>query len=164
MTSVNVVLDGTTPVALGAVRMLFVFWMEALTGGTSEVAVGNIDLRIAATGAVQERISAGGNRSLSARFMVPDGYEAFIPEWSVSTIGTSQDVRLRATVSTDTRALCSQYIFQDTFTTASDNSSLQVIPYLKIPARAKIKVSTLAGATGTQNKIHSAFTIYLVAL
>jgi hypothetical protein len=164
MQVLDVVLDGTTPVGLGAVRMRYVYWMEALTGGTSEISDGNIDLRTVAGSVIQERISAGGNKSLSARFMVPDGYEAFMSDWEVSTIGGTQDARLRATVQTDSRALASRYVFQDTFMTAADGGMVKPLPYFKLPARTRIKISTLAGTAAVGNRIQGAFTIVLVVL
>jgi hypothetical protein len=159
----DVALNGATPVGLGAVRMLFVYWMEALTGGSSEVSVGNIDLRTVAGSVIHERISAGGNKSLSCRFMVPDGFDAYVSRWEISTIGTSQDARLRATVSSYDHSLISRYVFVNTYMTASDGSSLRVEDYFKCPPRAKIKVSTYSGATANTNKIQSAISVLLIA-
>ena len=158
-----ITLNGTTPVSLGALRARFIYWMEALTGGTSEVSAGNIDLRIAGAGAIHERITAGGNKSMTARFMVPDGYAAYTPQWNVGAIGNTQDFRLRATVSTSDRVLGTRYNFQDAQFVSAGESFSAKLPWLKFPPRCKIKVSTLAGATGATNRADTSIAITLVA-
>lgn len=161
--SLDVALNGLAPVGLGAVRMLFVYWMEAVTGGSSEVSVGNIDLRTVAGSTIQERITAGGNKSLSARFMVPDGFDAYISIWDVSTIGTSQEARLRTTAHAYNRALAGRYLFADSFITTSDGSISLDQNWAKCPPRSRIKVSTIAGNVAGTNKIQSSITVLLVA-
>jgi len=160
--SVDVTLTGTVPVSLGAVRMLFVYWMETLTGGTSEVGVGNIDLRTVSGATVQERITAGGNRSLSCRFMVPDDHTAYIAEWGISAINTTQDARLRATVTGGSRALNSKYIFQDTLYMGNGQTAFQPLPYLRFPARCQVKVSTFPGAAPAGNRIDAGFNVLMI--
>jgi hypothetical protein len=161
-TSLDVTLNGTTPVSLGGFRALFIYGMEALTGGGSEVSVGNIDLRLNGAGAIQERISAGGNKSLTARFMVPDGYTAYCPAWQVASINTTQDARLRATVETDSRLLTTRYLFQDLQFVGAGITAQVILPWLKYPARCKIKISTLPGATGAANRIDASLDLLLV--
>ena len=162
MAFLDVVLDGVTPVSLGAVRMKFVYWMEALTGGTGEVSAGNIDLRVVAGAVVQERITAQTNRSLSCRFIVPRNYEGFVTSWGASSINTDQDVRLRATVNSVDRSLTTRYNFQDMVLLNAGASQSGDVPWLRYPALTKIKASTFPGATGATNRLEVGFTILLV--
>lgn len=162
--SFDVTLNGTAVVNLGGgFRAHAILWMEVLTGGTSEVAIGNIDLRTVAGAIVHERISAGGNKSLSARFMVPDGYSGHINYFSGEAINTTQDIRLRATVRSLDRALNAKYLFQDIMYLGSGTSLVHKIDYLKFPARSRIKVSTIAGATAVGNRVDITFNMILIA-
>ena len=160
--SPDIAMNGTTPVAL-AFKANFILWMETTTSGTSPVAVGTILLRIAGAGATQEQITAGGNRSLSCRFMVPTGYTGYLVDWGVWAIATSQDVRLRATVRTRSRTLGTNYIFQSVAYVAAGSSSHEEMHYAVCPALSKIKVSTIAGAAPAGNRIDAEFTILLIA-
>ena len=102
VTSPDIVLDGTTPVAAGFTAKA-ILWMEVTAVGSNTVAVGNVDLRAVSGSVIQERITAGGNKSLSARFRVPRNYTAFVPRWMASAISNPMDCRLRAKVSSSTR-------------------------------------------------------------
>lgn len=158
---VTYTMNGLTPTAVTE-KMLFVYWMEALTGGANEVGSGNIDLRIAGGGAIHERISAGSNRSLSARFMVPDGYTAYITHWSCESVGTTQDVRLRATVDSYTHTTGTRYLFKATCYLGNGGESDHDLPYIFLPARAKVKVSTLPGAAPVGNRVGASFDVWLI--
>lgn len=158
---VTYALNGLTPVPVSE-KMLFIYGMEAITGGTSEVGTGNIDLRIAGGGAIHERITAGGNRSLSAKFMVPDNYKAYLFHWTTYAIGQTMDVRLRSTVTSFDRLLVTRYIFQDTaYVGAGQNSHID-LAYRVHPARSKIKISCFPGGTGPANRIDASFSVLLV--
>ncbi len=159
---IDVNLNGTTPVGLGPIRMLHVYWMEALTGGASEISAGNIDLRTVAGAVVQERISAAGNKSLSARFMVPDGWTAYVTHYSASSVGTTNDIRLRGQVSTYDRALNDRFLFQHTVYLGNSQSLSSDLPFFKFPARARIKASTYPGATPAINRVDYNFVVYIV--
>jgi hypothetical protein len=161
LASVDYALNGTAAVPV-AEKMRFIYGMEALTGGAGEVSVGNIDLRIAGGGAIHERISAGGNKSLSGRFMVPDNYKAYMTVWMMSAIGTTMDARLRATVTTTSRALNGRYLFQDVAFVGSGVHVDEPLSFMKLPARAKVKVSVLPGATAVANRADVSVEIVLV--
>lgn len=158
----NATLNGTTPVAL-PFKSRQILWMEALTVGTNTVAVGNIILRIVGPGATHEQITAGGNKSLSSHMMVPDGWSAFIQDWQVTAIGTAtQDARLRATVTTGGRLLGSAYVFQDNVFVSANTATIGTLPWLRYPARTRIKISTFPSATAAQNRIDADYSIVLV--
>jgi len=106
-------LDGTTLRTNVLTGVNAVLWMEAETVGSGAVAVGNIRLRINGGVIEVEQITAGGNKSLSARIMVPAGYNAYLTSWDGHCVNADQDMRLRATVNTATRALIAPYLFQD---------------------------------------------------
>lgn len=155
-------LNGTVPVVL-APQMLFVYWMEALTGGAFEVGVGNIDLRVSGTGVIHERISAGGNRSLSARFMVPDGFTGYVRSWGCEAINTSQDLRLRATVRTNDSTLGTRYIFNSTMYLGAGSNRSDSLPWIRLPARSRIKVSTVPGAAAAANRVGTTLDVLLIS-
>lgn len=163
MQKLDVVMNGVTPVSLGAVRMKFVYSMEALTGGANEVSSGNIDLRVVAGAVIQERITAQSNRSLSTRFMVPRNYDAYVVGWDASTINADADVRLRATVNDWDRSLTDRYNFQDVLMLNAGAAGTGDLPWLKYPALCKLKISCLPGATAAANRITSGFTVLLVS-
>ena len=79
--SPDISMNGTTPVAL-AFKAKFILWMEIIDrrnergGGRGTSYFGSW-----APGATQEQITAGGNRSLSCRFMVPTGYKGYLVDW-----------------------------------------------------------------------------------
>ena len=155
-------LNGTTPVAAGftAIEPL---WMEVSAVGTAGgVAAGNIILRVV-SGAVEiEQVSAGGNRSQSARAMVPTGYTGYALNWNSHAISNDQDLRFRAQLNSFTRAFSATFHFIDTDYLASNTGSLSNTPFLKIPALAKIKVSTLSAGTAGTIRAETSFTLVLI--
>jgi hypothetical protein len=160
--SADIALAGATPVAL-AFKANFILWVEVTATGSNNVSVGNIILRIAGAGATHEQISAGGNRSLSCRFMVPTGYTGYLIDWAQWAIGTTQDIRLRATVRTRSRTLGTDYVFQSIAYLAGGGNGSEELPYFKCPALSKIKVSTVSGATANTNRLDAEFSILLIA-
>lgn len=163
VTSADIALNGDTAVPLGF-KSIQIIWMVVTSAGSGTVAAGNILLRIASAGATHEQITAGGNRSLSSHFMVPSGYTAYLTDWHVSAIGaTTQDARLRATVLPVSRALSSTYIFQDTAYVAAAGALDRPLPYLVVPALAKIKVSTFTGNVAGTNRIDADYSVLLIS-
>jgi hypothetical protein len=147
-----VTLNGTTAVALAATGIKEILGMEVDGNvGSAGTAVGNISLHLVGnTSAVYERITGGGNRSLTAKFVVPLGYEAIIPSWTVSAINNDQEVRLRATVNTLDRTLSAVYKFQAMTYVPTNSVQTSDIQWLKFPAKCIIKCSTIpAGTAGT---------------
>lgn len=161
--SPDITLNGVTPVPV-PFRATFIYYMEATSGGANAVSAGNILLRIAGGGATHEQISAGGNKSLSCRFMVPAGMHAHMSSWAITAIGNAtQDVRLRGTVLTRERTLNSRYIFQDnSFVQNTASSGEIVIPWLTFPPLCRIKISTLASNGAAQNRLDASFTLLLM--
>jgi hypothetical protein len=163
VTSADIALNGDTAVPLGF-KSIQIIWMVVTSAGSGTVAAGNILLRIASAGATHEQITAGGNRSLSSHFRVPSGYTAYLTDWHVSAIGaTTQDARLRATVLPVSRALSSTYIFQDTAYVAAAGALDRPLPYLVVPALAKIKVSTFTGNVAGTNRIDADYSVLLIS-
>lgn len=162
-TSPDITLNGVTAVPV-PFRATFIYYMEATSGGANTVSVGNILLRIAGGGATQEQITAGGNKSLSCRFMVPANTHAHAPCWSLTAIGNAtQDVRLRGTVNTRERTLNTRYIFQDNaFVQNTASSGNLILPWLTFPPLCRIKVSTIASNGAVQNRLDASFTLLLM--
>jgi hypothetical protein len=156
-------LNGLTPVATG-ITALEILWMEVVDIGTvGGVSAGNLDLRTTVGSVIRERISAGGNRSLSCRFMVPAGHTGYLLQWDTAAIGSaSQDVRLRATCEGFSRELTTTWLFQDNTYILPGSHTDTTLPYLKVPSLGRIKVSTFTSATGPTNRMDAGFTLICV--
>lgn len=160
----SVTMNGTTAVQLGVLGARMFLWAETGNSvGSSGVAVGNIDIRLTGAGAIHERITAGGNKSLSCRFMVPDGFECLVPSWDKGAINADMDMRFRATVNSIDRSLCTVYRFQDNAYLATNNREDSSLHMLKFPARSKLKVSTIPSSTGGTVRCDASFPVILIA-
>lgn len=161
--SAAITLNGTTLVTSVLTGVNFVLWMETNTVGSGGVAAGNIRLRINGGVVEVEQITAGGNKSMSASFMIPTGYTGYIGQIDGTAISTTQDLRIRATVNTFDRTISTAYKFQDNLFLASGQTDRSSYGALKYPALSKIKVSTLSGATPVANRADVSFTVTLIA-
>lgn len=139
--------NGTTPVALGA------DWdainIAEAECGSNITPAGNVTIRSVETPTtIYEQVTAGGNRSMSARFKVPLGWEAFaLPQGNAHAINHRMDVRLRATVFAWDRSLSNSFHFDDNNFLAVDTHSNLSMPYLRYPPGACIKISVKPSAT-----------------
>lgn len=161
MTETTVNLNGTSPVAVPAMAgARAIQWMHSNTLGINRVAGGNITLRVAGTGTIHERITAGGNQSLSCRFTVPGNCFATVggpgKDWAVAcTTNHIQDFRLRGTCTRFTRELLpGVYLFQDI--AGIDNSThSHATEMMLYPPMCQIKISTIT--SNTSAKITASF-------
>lgn len=159
--SAPVTLNGVTPVALGFTA-LAIQWMEVFTGGTNQVAVGTITLRQVTTLVPFEQITAGGNKSMSGRFMVPVNYQLFIDQWSMEAVAQTMDSRLRATTESFSRATGTRYLFQDNAFLSAGVGSELMVPWLKFDELAKVKVSAIPGSTQQNPRASTSFHAVLI--
>jgi hypothetical protein len=155
-------LNGTTPVSLGT-GFSFIQWMEVASTGSSEVSAGNLSVTStngAATVATTfERITAGGNRSLSGRYKVPSDCHGHLVHWDAAAISTTMDTRLRGQVFADDGAISTVYHFIDRVFLGSGANSSQLLEYREIPANAIVKVSAIPGSAPAGNKLDCSFSI-----
>lgn len=160
----TVTMNGTTPVSLGSVRALAIQWAEAATVGGGNTAAGDITIRASATPTnVYELISAGGNRSLSGRYMVPVGMSAYAASWVGSAVNQDMDIRLRATVKMSSRAITTPYLFQDAmYPPAGATSPSRVLQWLKFPEGSKIKMSARPAAVGASPRCEASATFAVI--
>lgn len=157
-----IILNGLTAVPVPP-KAKAILWMQGTTGGADGVAAGNIILRVVG-GATHEQITAGDNRSFSARFVVPLGFTAYIALWQNTSIGAAtQDARLRAQVNEFDRTLSNLYVVQDHAFVGENQGATNQIPWLRFPALCKIKVSTVPSAAAPGNRIDTDFSLLLVA-
>jgi len=161
VTTGDITLNGTTAVTVLASGMLFFLFAEVTNVGSNGVSVGAITIRTSAPLTISQ-ITAGGNASLDAAFMIPDGYTGYVFGWSMGNIQNSQDFRLRATVNKHDRSLSTVYHFQDNHNTASNESNNEDLPFLKYPARCKIKVSTISSSVAGTTRADSHFYVLLI--
>lgn len=145
---VHVNMSGTMGVTI-ATDIYRVQQIHALSVGSNTVGVGDINLEDVTGSTIYERIDAGGNQSLSARYTVPQGHTAYLMNWHCA--GTKKRVTfyLRATVDRVTRTvLPGVFHFQDFELCELSNSGTLQVPYLKCPERSEIKISCQADQTG----------------
>ncbi len=167
--SAAITLNGTTLVTSVLTGVYGILWAEVVTHGSgapaaSPTAVGNIRLRINGGTVEVEQITAGGNKSLSGRFMTPANMSSYIMGWEVTSIGTAtQDVRLRATVNSLDRTLTSVFRFQDTAYLAAASQHGGDTNWIKLPPLAKCKVSTISSATQATNRVDVNIYVAMIA-
>lgn len=159
-------LDGTTPVSIGT-GYTFIQWMEVASVGSGEVSAGDITISStngAATVATTfEKIKAGGDRSLSGRYKVPSDRIGYLVSWDQKAIGTTMDVRIRATVFADDNSLSTVYHFLDRSFLASGENASSELDYRKLPANCVVKISAIPGNTPAGNKLDCSFSIICMA-
>lgn len=160
--SAPITLNGTTLVTNVLTGVNAILFMETATAGSGGVAAGNIRLRINGGTVEVEQISAGGNKSMTAFFMIPLGYSGYIKSIQGTAVGTTQDIRLRATVNTIDRTLSTVYHYQDNLYLGDGQQGQNNIEFLKYPELSKIKMSTISGATPVANKADVSFQVILI--
>lgn len=159
----TVTMNGTTPVsAFTANQANHILWLESITGGTSEVSAGNIDLRITGAGTIIERIVAGGNRSESCLWKTPSNCTAYIKEDFYSILNQNGVFKLRIQTSQTTGLFVDRYLFKGEIA-LSQQSSIQLRNPMRIcPAGAKAKISVIPSATGGTPKAMASFTVICI--
>lgn len=161
----TVTMNGTSDVAVPAManNCTFVQYMYVLTNGSSPTSEGTITLYNTAKTVKYEQITANGNMSLSARYMVPTGYTAYITSWSVGAIRQAFDARLRSnTDKVDRTAIVDGFLFQNIVYVGSEDNFASDKPWIECPAGAEIKVSAFPIATSGNPKIDTSFTVVLL--
>lgn len=155
-------LDGTTPVSIGT-GYSFIQWMEVASTGSGEVSAGNITISStngsATIATTFERISAGGNRSLSGRYKIPSDCHAHLVHWDAAAINNTMDVRLRSTIFMDDNSLSTVYHFIDRVFLGDGQNTAQSLEYRELPSDAVIKISAIPGAAAAGNKIDCSFSL-----
>ena len=156
-------LNGTTLVTSVLTGVNAILWLETETAGSSGRAAGNIRLRINGGTVECEQITAGSNKSLSARFAVPAGYTAYIPNFRVHALNNDQNARMQATVNTLDRSLSSVYkVVSSADVPTNTNSGKLLLPFLRFPELSRIKFSTIAGGVGIAVRCDVSFVVILV--
>jgi hypothetical protein len=156
-------LNGTTLVTNVLSAVDKVLWMEAVSVGSNNVAVGNIRLRINGGTVEVEQITVGGNKSLSAQFRVPTNYTGYLVQWDNESINSDQDIKLRAMVNSLDRSLSTVFHFMGTMYLQSNTRNTEELGMLKIPALADIKVSTVSSGTASINRVNTSVIIIIIA-
>lgn len=142
-------LNGTTNVVV-PIQANEIILMENVTVGSTGVSQGTISLRKVTGDAIVEIIASNGNRSRSARFMIPRGYTGYLVHVDYSGIGQSMDFELRAQVSSWDRSFNEAFLFQEnSFLASNTNTQGTEQDLLKFPPLCKIKVSVVPGNTAT---------------
>ena len=164
---IEVSLNGTTAVAISS-GISHIQWMEVSQLGTSEVSAGNITIS-SVTGAptvaqIVEYIAAGGNRSMSGRYKIPNGFTGYIHKWTTRNVSTKElDIRIRAKVFSDDNTLSTVFHFLDTAFLASNTSDTSDLDYVKLPSLCEVKVSAISAVATSGNRLDACFHILLVS-
>jgi len=160
--SAAIPLNGVTPVAAGFTANEII-WMESASFGTPPaIAAGDIVLRVVAGPVPVEQISTGRGKSLSAKFMVPTGYTGFLTLFRGSSINQDQDLKLLAQENTFNGSL-GLYHAMVGGTIALNTSSEQSLAFIKVPALARIKASTISAGTSAAVRAETSFTVILIS-
>ena len=157
-----IALNGTTLVTNVLTGVNEVLWMESETTGSGNNAAGNIRLRINGGVVEVEQISIGANKSMSARVMIPTGYTGYLLNMDGSAISSNQDIRLRATSNSFDNTLVTPYHFLDNMYLVSGFFAAKDLHFIKIPAGARVKFSTISSATAPTNRADVSFTIIML--
>jgi hypothetical protein len=150
--TVAVTLNGTTPVSLGAIRSIGIWWMHSKTVGSGKEAAGTIDLRTTTGAVIHERIAAGGNQSLSGRIKIPRGYTGYAISFIANNGSDTgrQEVRLRFEADRDTNEkLDGVYTFRALAALGPSQFTAFDLPFLIIPPLADAKFSTISSTSNT---------------
>ena len=165
-TILTVTLNGTTGVSLGN-NISYVQYMESASEGSLGVAAG--DIKIASVAGVPtvaqtvEMIPAGDGKSMSGRMKVPTGHTLFLLGWKASAISNTMDVRLRANVFSDTKAVTTGFHFQQMAYLSSGTIFSDETHYERFPAGTEIKLSAISGGVASGNRCDASFHYIMVA-
>ena len=148
--SETVTMNGTTAVNTVTTDIDVVQWLHAKTVGSGTVAAGNIDIRTVGGGGTDYcRIGIGGNQSLSAYYTIPNAHTGYIVGWQGAGLKKRIDFYLRATVERFDRSITSGvYLFQDVVSAEATTFAWRPLPFHKVPAGGKVKISVKADAVG----------------
>ncbi len=158
--SPDIALNGIASVPAGFVAT-GILWMEVTSGGTSEVSSGNILLRRTNNSTTFEQITAGRNKSLSGRIIIPKGFTGYLVGWNASAVQGNFDVRIRATVTSLNRTINPRFLFQDRSYLGQNENTVKDLNLLKYPELSRIKISGMPSATN--GRIDVSFSIIMIA-
>lgn len=157
----GIVLNGTTPVAVpGLSGATFIQWMEVAAVGSGLVSAGNIDLRTVSGSVVHERISAGGNRSLSCRFKVPADCNGYMIEWDASANSNEIDFRIRSQSDMFDNSLSGPFLFEDIALVTQDTARDRLnCGWHKVPPLGEIKASAIPSSVAAGTRGDASFLV-----
>ena len=163
--SVDVDMNGTTPVTVVASGVRRVNDFFSIQTGITSVAEGDIMLQTTTGSSIEApwtgqqtlgMLTQGGNKDMTAVFTVPENKEVYITEINVSSANSDQSVRVSANVDPISRELVAYncFLFQSMDLIGSNSNASQGLNFLKFPSRADIKISASPTATGADTSCH----------
>lgn len=156
-----ITLNGITPVAV-PFNANEILWMESVTSGALRLAQGNIRLRIVA-GVELEQITQNSSKSKTGKFMVPAGYTGFVAFWDGEAINNDQDMFILVQRDSETYEFSQAYHYIDNDFIATNHPSPQKnLGFAKVPALARIKISTISSGTVSTIRASGSFTIAII--
>lgn len=158
-------MNGTTPVPIGN-GISYIQWIESDLVGSAIETAGNISVTStngAATVATTfERIASGGNKSMSCRYKVPKGKDAYMIAWSGAAIGNTMDARVRANVFTDTREVSPSLHFQDAAYIGAGQNISEEMHYMRFPEGSEIKIAAIPGGAQVGVRMDCSFSVLII--
>lgn len=159
-------LNGTTPVSIGS-GYSYIQWMEVATVGSGGLSAGNITISSsngpATVSTTFERVTAGGNRSLSGRHKVPSNCTGYLLQYHINAIGNTMDCRLRGDFFADDLALSpGVFHFLDRTFLASGQTQDIDQHFRTVPSGAVIKISAIPGGAPAGNKLDCDFSLLCI--
>jgi hypothetical protein len=158
-------MNGTTAVSLnGGVAIKYIEVMEGNEVGSTMHAVGNITIQNTAETIIYDQITANGNRSLSCRFKVPNGYTGYVRGWTGTCANQRMDIRLRAQSEMLGSAVTPCHHFLDIMYIQKDTSFVQPnLPWIKVLATGEIKSSVIPDVTTSVPSVTSTIQVVIIA-
>lgn len=147
--SVEVTMNGTTPVDIPVLLMRFINHVHAETVGSNGVAEGHIKIyKTGSAGLVYSMIEEGGNMSLVPHRMVPLGKKLYIKNWYASEAKNKRCAfRIR---STDHDGVLKPGVFIFKGSAYLNQDSIPLVIDIEVPALSIIKVSGWPDAVGAE--------------
>ena len=160
-----VTLNGTTPVSVN-IQASAIISMYALSGGSSPVSAGTINLRNTNTPSIiYEQISIGGNQSQSGRFTCPAGYFARLKCCTISVQGAAIEMKIRTTRNQfDGSFSGGRYLFKAGAKLAAGSSIDINLNNIRLDAGQTVKISGIADGAAATTRIHGSLQLDLIKI
>ena len=144
-------LNGVTPVNTAATNIQRILNLHAMLVGSNGVAVGNITITNLAGTVTYDKITAGGNQSLTGHFTIPANKIGYITGWQATSTKQTMSIRLRATRDRHNGDLLpGVFIFHDAANLNNSTSGqIRFTSFYKCQPKTDIKMSAIGtGAAG----------------
>lgn len=164
--TMTVAMNGTTGVLIGN-GISYIESMELASVGANLNTVGSISISTVVgaptTAQIVEYIQAASTHSRSGRYKIPVGRIGYLHSWDVTALGNNQDVAVRATIFTDSHEISTVFNSIDNlFVTGGSGHTSMSLHWVKIPAGAEIRISSIPTAAAAANRLDITLNLLLL--